>query len=49
MAYGFKTIHYDKCYIVLEDNGGNFIKMSYHVDDGLIQRAGHVASLQNGG
>ena len=40
VAYGFKTIHYDKCYLVLEGEGGNFIKMSYHVDDGLIAHKG---------
>ncbi len=40
MKYGFKTIHYDKCYLILEDSKSNFIKMSYHVDDGLIAHIG---------
>ena len=38
--YGFQTIHYDKCYLVLSDKTGNFIKMSYHVDDGLVAHKG---------
>ena len=40
VKYCFRTIHYDKCYLCLEDSKGNFIKMSYHVDDGLIAHKG---------
>ena len=40
LRYGFRTIHYDKCYLVLDDKAGNFIKMSYHVDDGLVAHKG---------
>ncbi len=32
--------YYDKCYLVLNDDKGNFIKMSYHVDDGLVAHKG---------
>jgi hypothetical protein len=40
LEYGFNTIHYDKCYLVLNDDKGHFIKMSYHVDDGLVAHKG---------
>jgi hypothetical protein len=40
LDYGFTTIHYDKCYLVYSDSKGNFIKMSYHVDDGLVAHKG---------
>ncbi len=47
LEYGFNTIHYDKCYLVLNDDKGHFIKMSYHVDDGACctQRCENVAAL----
>ncbi len=45
VRYGFKIFHCDKCYLVLEDEGGNFIKMSYHVDDGLIAHKGEAMWL----
>ncbi len=44
VAYGVKTMHYDKCYLVLEDTGGNFIKMSYHLDDHLT--IFHIFTMQ---
>ena len=40
IKYGFKTIHYDKCYLVLSHTNGDFIKMSYHVDDWLVAHKG---------
>jgi hypothetical protein len=39
VQYGFQRSHYDKCYLYLvkEDN---FIKMSFHVDDGMLAYKG---------
>ena len=39
VEYGFQTIHYDKCYIYLI-KGDSFIKMCFHVDDGMVAHKG---------
>ena len=37
--YGFKTTHYEKCYLYLNE-GDDFIKIAFHVDDGLVAQRG---------
>ena len=39
VQYGFQQSHYDKCYLYLKRNG-QFIKISFHVDDGMVAHKG---------
>ena len=37
--YGYTLVHYDKCYMFLY-RGSSFIKMCFHVDDGMVASKG---------
>ena len=37
--YGFKSTHYEKCYLYLT-KGDSFIKIAFHVDDGMVAQKG---------
>ena len=36
VEYGFKKLHQDQCYLYLKGENGDFVKMAFHVDDGLV-------------
>jgi hypothetical protein len=37
---GFKAVHNDRCFLVLERDDGSFIKLAYHVDDVAVAHKG---------
>ena len=39
IEYGFEITHYEKCYLYLEE-GDSFIKIAFHVDDGMVAQRG---------
>ena len=39
LEYGFKSSHYEKCYLYLI-RGEQFIKIAFHVDDGMVAQRG---------
>jgi hypothetical protein len=43
---GFETSHQDKCLLVKYDPEGNFIKIVFHVDDGMIAQKGDAMFAQ---
>ena len=45
ISYDFQTSHYDKCYLY-KTRGPSFIKISFHVDDGMIAYKGEELWLE---
>ena len=37
---GFKSVHYDKCYLFKQKENGDFIKLAFHVDDSCYASKG---------